>query len=133
MKNRLITLLSLSLFFLLFGCSNKENSLNKKLNEVSNNLNKDVPIQFDDHTLFIGSEVDADNTFKYLYQIINIDDIEAMMDEVEAQTKANIKDAFELNPDLKIFTVNNVSVDYVYQDSLGQVIRTIHITPEDYK
>jgi len=34
---------------------------------------------------------------------------------------------------LKIFTANDIRIDYIYTDSVGNELRTIHITPEDYK
>jgi hypothetical protein len=55
------------------------------------------------------------------------------MEAVEEQTRTNIREAFRLNPDLRIFTVNDVRIDYIYTDSVGNVVKTIHITPEDYK
>ena len=38
-----------------------------------------------------------------------------------------------MNPDLKIFTANDVKIDYIYTDSAGKILKTIHITPKDYK
>lgn len=132
MKRKSLLLLILSISFFLFGCSNS-GALNKELSKMADNLNKAAPAQLDDNTLFLGAQVSSDNTFKYLYQIINTEDAEEIMDEMEAQTRANIKEAFRINPDLKIFTVNDVDIEYIYQDSLGRVVRTILITPKDYK
>lgn len=133
MKNRYVALWLFFFVLLISSCNNKEQRLNKHLNEMASELNMEAPAQLDENTLFMGAEVDSKNTFKYLYRIINTDSAEAMMDEVELQTKANIKQAFEMNPGLEIFTVNKINVDYIYKDSLDNVIRVIHITPEDYK
>lgn len=127
--------LYLSIFFalLLIGCSGNSKELNKELNKMAYNLNKEAPAQLDENTLFMRAEVDSDNTFKYIYKIINTTQVIELMDEMEAQTKANISEAFRINPDLKIFTDNNVVIEYVYTDEDDVVIRTIKITPEDYK
>ncbi len=127
--------LYLSIFFalLLIGCSGNSKELNKELNKMAYNLNKEAPAQLDENTLFMRAEVDSDNTFKYIYKIINTTQVIELMDEMEAQTKANISEAFRINPDLKIFTDNNVVIEYVYTDEDNVVIRTIKITPEDYK
>lgn len=100
---------------------------------MADNLNKSVPVRLDDHTLFLGAGVTEDNVFQYRYQLMNTAEPLSMMLAVEEQTRANIREAFRLNPDLKIFTANEVDIDYIYTDSAGSILKTIHITPEDYK
>lgn len=131
MKNKFLNLIILAIGLLWSGCSN--NTLNKELNKMADNLNLAAPTQLDENTLFIGAEVDSDNTFKYLYQIINTQNPDSIMNAMEVQTFSNIKEAFRMNTDLKIFTDNEVEIEYIYQNSLGQVVKTIHITPQDYK
>ncbi len=131
MKNKFLNLIILAIGLLWSGCSN--NTLNKELNKMADNLNLAAPTQLDENTLFIGAEVDSDNTFKYLYQIINTQNPDSIMNAMEVQTFSNIKEAFRMNIDLKIFTDNEVEIEYIYQNSLGQVVKTIHITPQDYK
>lgn len=136
MQNKYLYLLALLIPLMWIGCSNKEKqskNLAKALTEMANDLNQLVPTQLDENTMFLGAEVTSDNVFKYLYQIINIEDPASLMDDVEVQTRANIREAFVLNPSLKIFTDNMVLIDYIYTDEHGEIIRTIHITPEDYK
>ncbi|MEA5063516.1 MAG: hypothetical protein VB054_09320, partial [Petrimonas sp.] len=81
----------------------------------------------------LGAGVTEENVFQYRYQIMNTPDPQSMMQAVEEQTRANIREAFRLNPDLKIFTANDVKIDYIYTDSAGTILKTIHITPKDYK
>mgnify|MGYP001210654988 FL=1 len=131
MKNKILSFLMFLVSILWLSCSN--NNLNKELNTMATNLNEAAPAQLDENTLFLGAQVDVDNTFKYLYQIINTNNADSIMNEMEEQTRDNIKEAFRINPDLAIFTANDINIEYVYHDSLGQVIKTIHITPQDYK
>ena len=77
--------------------------------------------------------IGCNNTFKYLYKIINVEDAKSMMNDVEIQTRARIRDAFAGDDKLKIFTDNKVYIDYIYTDESGDTLRVIHITPEDYK
>ena len=100
---------------------------------MAENLNQSAPAQLDEHTIFLGAEVTDENVFQYRYQIVNTPNPQAMMQAVEDQTKNNIKEAFRINPDLRIFTKNNVNIDYIYTDSSGNVLKTINITPKDYK
>lgn len=131
MKNKILSFLMFLVSILWLSCSN--NNLNKELNTMATNLNEAAPAQLDENTLFLGAQVGVDNTFKYLYQIINTNNADSIMNEMEEQTRDNIKEAFRINPDLAIFTANDINIEYVYHDSLGQVIKTIHITPQDYK
>ena len=107
--------------------------MHRELVKMADNLNKSVPVQLDDHTLFLGAGVTEDNVFQYRYQLVNTAEPLSMMLAVEEQTRANIREAFRLNPDLKIFTENEVDIDYIYTDAAGSILKTIHITPEDYK
>lgn len=132
MRNKLHIIFLLAIPFLLLQCSN-EKRLHRELVKMAHNLNKSAPAELDDHTTFLGADVTEDNIFQYWYQIINTPDPQSMMQAVEEQTRANIKEAFNMNPDLKIFTANDVKIDYIYTDSAGKILKTIHITPKDYK
>lgn len=136
MQNKYLYLLAIIIPLMWTSCAGKEKKskdLAKALTEMADNLNKLTPTQLDENTLFLGAEVTSDNKFKYLYQIINIESPESLMDNVEVQTRSNIREAFQINPGLKIFTDNMVLIDYIYHNEQGEVIRTIHITPNDYK
>lgn len=136
MQNKYLYLIALIIPLLWIGCNSKERQskeLAKTLTQMASDLNQLVPTQLDENTMFLGAEVTSDNVFKYMYQIINIEDPASLMDDVEVQTRANIREAFVLNPSLKVFTDNMVLIDYIYTDEQGEIIRTIHITPEDYK
>ena len=129
-KFHIISLIWFSLLFL--QCSGEER-LHRKLVKMADNLNQSVPAHLDDHTIFLGAGVTDENVFQYRYKLVNTAEPQSMMLAVEEQTRANIREAFRLNPDLKIFTVNDVKIDYIYTDSAGSILKTIHITPEDYK
>ncbi len=133
MQNKLYLFIITVFAILAIGCSSNKKELNQELNKLAVNLNKSAPVMFDINTLFLGAEVTPDNVFQYKYQIVNSTNPAKLVDAMEEQTRANIKEAFLMNPDLQIFTANNVSIDYVYTDSLGKIIKTIHIKPEDYK
>ncbi len=129
---------TLHLFFVIvsllifFNCSN-EKRLHTQLTEMAKNLNQSAPQQLDTFTIFMGAKVTEDNTFQYLYRIVNTNDPSFLLKESEANVKNNMKNEFNLNPDLKIFTQNKLNIDYIYADSVGTIIKTIHITPNDYK
>lgn len=132
MRNKLHFIALFAVSLLLVNCSNNK-KLHQELVKMANNLNKSAPAQLDDHTTFLGADVTENNVFQYRYQIINTSHPQSMMQEVEEQTRANIREAFRMNPDLRIFTANDVKIDYIYTDSAGKILKTIHITPRDYK
>ncbi|HHT30516.1 MULTISPECIES: hypothetical protein [Petrimonas] len=132
MKSKLI-LFPLLIFPLLFIQCSGGDKLHRQLVKMAENMNSTAPVQLDNHTLFLGADVTEENLFQYRYRLLNTDDPQSLMEAVEEQTRTNIREAFRLNPDLRIFTVNDVRIDYIYTDSVGNVVKTIHITPEDYK
>ena len=132
MRNKFHLIFLIGFSLLLLQCSG-DGRLHRKLVEMADNLNKSVPAQLDDHTIFLGADVTEGNVFQYRYQLVNTAEPQSMLRAVEEQTKNNIREAFRLNPDLKIFTENEVKIDYIYTDSAGNILKIIHITPEDYK
>lgn len=132
MRSKHYLLLSLLALFLMFGC-NGDKSLDKKLNKMAEDLNQSSPAQLDEYTMFLGANVAPGNVFQYSYQIINTDNPDSLMNAMEKQTRENIREAFQLNPGLKIFTENNINIEYIYSDENGVLIRKIEITPDDYK
>ena len=130
MKNKLI-LFPLLILQLFIQCSVVQ--VAPATVKMAENMNSTAPVQLDNHTLFLGADVTEENLFQNRYRLLNTDDPQSLMEAVEEQTRTNIREAFRLNPDLRIFTVNDVRIDYIYTDSVGNVVKTIHITPEDYK
>lgn len=133
MRNKINILVFMLSIILFVNCSNKKKELNEELNKIAVNLNSSAPVQLDINTLFLGAEVTSDNIFKYKYRVINSKNPSTLVQEMEYQTRENIKEAFRINPDLQIFTANNVEIHYIYTDSLGEILKTIEITPKDYK
>ncbi len=131
MRNKYFLLLSLLAFLLIVGC-NGDKKLNTQLNKMAEDLNQSAPAQLDEYTMFIGANVAPGNIFQYNYQVINTDNPDSLMSAMEVQTRKNIREAFQLNPGLKIFTDNNINIEYIYNDEHGVLIRKIEITPEDY-
>lgn len=133
MQNNIKTIILLLSIILFVSCSNKKKELNEELNKIAAELNNSAPVQLDVNTIFFGAEVTPDNIFKYKYKIINTENPSALLEKMEYQTRENIKEAFRINPNLQIFTANNVEIHYIYTDSLGEILKTIEITPKDYK
>lgn len=133
MQRKIFFIFSVVVWLLLSSCSGNDKKLNEKLNKMADDLNESVPVQLDDHTMFMGAHVTADNVFQYNYQIIHVQNPDSLLDATEHQILTNLKEAFKMNPDLRIFTQHHLNIEYIYSDSNGMVIRKIEITPENYK
>ncbi len=121
----------LILFFLFVQCSG-DKKLHGHLVNMAEGLNESAPVQLDDYSTFMGASVTDDNVFQYHYRLASGINEDSVLQIIETQTKRDIREAFRSNPDLKVFTQNNISVDYIYKDAQGNVLKTIRITPKDY-
>ena len=108
------SLLLVALFFFV-QCSG-DKKLHAHLKNMAESLNKSAPAQLDEYSTFIGASVTENNVFQYHYQLGQGINVDSVLQIIENQTRLNIGKAFRLNPDLKIFTQNDISVDYIYKD-----------------
>lgn len=122
-----------SFSLILVQCTSDEKVLQKKLNEIATNLNESVPVMLDQFTRFDGASVEAGNIFRYSYTVLNTENPDSLVGSALQSLKENIGAEFASNPDLLIFKKNNVTIEYVYNNETGTVIRSLLITPEDYQ
>ena len=127
----ILSIVSLALFFT--QCTSNEKALHKKLEEMAANLNESAPVMLDQYTRFEGASVTSDNMFRYSYTVLNTSNPDSLVGNGLQSLKENIGKEFSSNPDLRIFKENNVTIEYVYNDENGQIIRSLRITPEDYQ
>ena len=126
-------------FFLVFfsillctQCTSNEKALHKKLSEMAANLNTSTPVMLDPYTRFDGALVTSDNVFQYTYSILNTQNATQMVDDAIKSMIPEMRKMFSENKDLRIFKENKVTIEYIYKDATGTVIRSEKITPEDY-
>ncbi|MDR0422309.1 MAG: hypothetical protein LBH72_04775 [Proteiniphilum sp.] len=129
--NSILLLITLSLF--LAQCSSRERALNRKLEEMASGLNESAPVQLDRYTRFEEASVMPGNIFRYRYTVLNVSNPDSLVESGLRSMKSNMGKAFSSNPDLRIFRENNVTVEYVYCNADGQIIRSLQITPGDYR
>ena len=97
------------------------------------NLSASTPVMLDPYTQFDGASVTADNIFQYNYTILNTPDPEKMVNDMMVTMEDQMKEQFKTDANLRIFTENDVTIEYIYKNAEGQTIKTIIITPKDYK
>jgi hypothetical protein len=96
-------------------------------------LNESAPVSLDQYTRFEEATVTNDNVFRYRYSVTNINNPDSLLESRKDELMKNIRTMFSTNADLRIFTENNVVIEYDYTDEQNNHIRTIRINPEDYQ
>ncbi|HBG42359.1 MAG TPA: hypothetical protein DDZ96_00600 [Porphyromonadaceae bacterium] len=124
-------LLALALVFV--QCQSDNKALHKKLADMAANLNVSTPTMLDANTRFDSASVTRDNIFRYHYTVLHTSDPDSTVTAMLPGMKDRMKGMFTTHPDLRIFTQNKVSIEYIYSDSLQHIIQTITITPQDYQ
>ena len=128
-----IHIIAIALIVMFARCTPKDKQLNKQLNKMADNLNESTPTVLDPHTRFDSVGVTTDNVFQYYYTLINIDNPEKLLKEQKDEIINNMGLAFTTDKSLRIFTKNNVTLQYIYRDTSHAVIDIITIHPEKYK
>ena len=126
-------ILAIALVVMFVQCTPKDKQLNRQLNKMADNLNESTPTVLDPHTRFDSVGVTTDNVFQYYYTLINIDNPEKLLKEQKEEIINNMGSAFTTDKSLRIFTKNNVTLQYIYRDTSHAVIDIITIDPEKYK
>lgn len=97
------------------------------------NLSASAPVMLDPYTRFDGAKVTDKNVFQYHYTIMNTPDPEKMVNDMMITMESEMKGQFKIDPSLRIFTENGVTIEYIYKNSEDIEIKIITITPKDYK
>ncbi len=117
----------------LLQCTTKDKQLNEKLSEMAENLNQSTPTVLDPHTRFDSVAVTSDNIFQYYYTITDIDNPHELLQQHKKDILHNMSEAFATDKSLRIFTENNVTLQYIYRDTAHKIIDVITIDPNTYK
>lgn len=127
----ILSIIFISLF--LVQCNSDRKALHQKLEEMAVNLNESAPVMLDQFTRFEKASVTSDNVFRYSYTVLNTTNPDSLVQRGLQALRENIGREFSLNPDLRIFKENKVTIEYIYNDEKGNTIRSLSITPEDYQ
>jgi predicted PhzF superfamily epimerase YddE/YHI9 len=101
--------------------------------QIATGLNASTPVMLDQYTRLEEATVTPDNVFRYHYSVVNTNNPDSLLENMSQALVKNMKTAFSTNADLRIFTENNVVIEYIYTDENNNNIRTLRINPEDYK
>jgi len=99
---------------------------------MASELNESTPVMLDQFTRFDQASVTADNVFRYHYTVLHPNNPDSLLENRFQSLRENILTLLSTNADLRIFTENEVTMEYIYSDENHRIIRTIRINPEDY-
>ena len=131
--NHIIVVMFIGVLVLLIGCTSKDKKLNNQLNEMASNLNESAPAVLDPHTRFDSVGVTPDNIFQYFYTLVDIANPDELLSSQKDEIVSNMKKAFATDKSLRVFVVNDVTIQYIYRDTVQNVIDIITIEPNTYK
>ena len=111
----------------------KSVSIDEKLVLMANELNKKAPIIVDKDTRFDNVNALLDKTVQYNYTLINYLKKDIDINQLKINLRLPILNYIKTNPDLKLFTDNKVTMEYVYKDKVGVFLFKLQFKYDDYK
>ncbi|MGV8964072.1 MAG: hypothetical protein ACOH2V_11930 [Candidatus Saccharimonadaceae bacterium] len=125
--------ITIIVMLLLVECTTNNDILHKQLNDMASNINKSTPVFMDQHTRFDSIGVTKENVFQYYYTIVNIDNPREMLKDQKMNLIENMKEAFATDKSLRVFSENDVTIEYIYRDTTNIIVDIITLTPSIYK
>jgi hypothetical protein len=111
----------------------KSESINEKLGLMANEMNKKAPIVVDKDTRFDNVNALLDKTVQFNYTLINHLKKDIDINQLKINLRLPILNNIKTNPDLKFFTDNKVTMEYVYRDKVGVSLFKLQFKYDDYK
>lgn len=106
--------------------------MEKQLQEVAQEINRQSPVQVDQLTR-LDSASSGKTNLTYYYTLLQTENSEINLDTVNKYIRSGIIESLRINPDVKIFRDNNITLDYNYFDRNGEIVTVISVTPEMYQ
>jgi hypothetical protein len=111
----------------------KSVSIDDKLVFMANEINKKAPIVVDKDTRFDNVNALLDKTVQFNFTLINYLKKDIDIKQLKINLRLPILNAIKTNPDLKLFTDNKVTMEYVYRDKVGVFLFKLQFKHDDYK
>ena len=125
--------LALVLSLMLMQCSSNKKELNKELTRIATELNLSAPTVLDVNMRFDSVGVSSDNIFGYYYTIANIDNPRELIANKKVDILNDMEGALSTDRTLQFYIQNKVTMQFIYRDTLQNVIDVITIETDKYK
>lgn len=125
---------TIAAMLLFIGCTNNNDKrLHKELVRRATDLNQSAPYALDEYTRFDSVGVSADNVYRYYYTITNTDNPHKLMAFQKEDIVEMMDKMYATDRSLQFFVMNNVSMEYIYRDTMQNVVETIIIDTKKYR
>lgn len=121
--------LAIALSLLLAQCTSKHKELARRAAE----LNQSTPLVLEVHTRFDSVGVTPENVFQYYYTITNIPNPQELLANKKYDILKNMDERYATDRSLQFFIENKVTMEYIYRDTMQNVIDVITIETAKYK
>lgn len=98
-----------------------------KLVQVSEDLNKRLPLNLDSNTRWDTTIPGPGNCLTYCYTLVNSSKSELNPDDFAAKVKPRLLDNYKTNPEMKLFRENGVTLRYQFKDKAGETVTVIEV------
>ena len=125
--------LAIALSLLLAQCTSNQKELHRELTRRAAELNQSTPLVLEVHTRFDSVGVSPHNVFQYYYTITNIPNPHELLANKKEDILKNMDERYATDRSLQFFIENKVTMEYIYRDTIQNVIDVITIETGRYK
>ncbi len=111
---------------------NPSQSVDKKLTEMAEEMNKNCPMRLDEYTSLKNVVALPNKTVQYNYVLVGIKKAQVNLDTIKKYVFAGALQNAKTSPDMKNFRDNDVTMKYHYSDEDGVYVTQYVMTPEMY-
>jgi len=115
-------------FIALPSCSE---SVDGRLKKIAEEANKTAPRLLDQWTRLDSCTALPNKNIRYYHTVSDVVISDTTL--FKSNLKPQVVKVAQTSPDMKFFRENDVTMQYIYNDSAGKYIFSMIVTPQDYK
>lgn len=120
-------------FFLVQYLLKNDNSVDKEMKLVADEINKMCPVQVDEETVLENTMAVPGKIFQYNYKLINLEKSAIQIDTFRKYVYPAILENIKTNPSMEPQRKMKVTLKYYYKDKNGAFVDEYVVKPTDYK
>lgn len=124
---------AIAISLLLIQCNSDKKKLNRELTKIAAEWNRSTPVALEAHTRFDSVGVTPDNVFQYYYTITNIDNPQELIASYKNEMLEKMDKMYATDRSLQFFVENGVTMEYIYRDTMQNVVDVIIIETDKYR
>ena len=123
----------IAISLLLIQCNSDKKKLNRELAKIAAEWNRSTPVALEAHTRFDSVGVTPDNVFQYYYTITNIENPQKLIASYKNEMLEKMDKIYATDRSLQFFVENRVTMEYIYRDTMQNVVDVITIETDKYR